>query len=46
MKNMEYLVAAYSFIWLLLAYYFFTTGKKVSILEKKVRALEEEKETH
>ena len=43
MKNIEFLVAAYSFIWVLLAYFFFISGKKVNALEVKLRAIEEEK---
>lgn len=44
MKNIEFLVGAYAFIWLILAYYFYATGSKVKKLEEKVKSLEEEKE--
>ena len=44
MKNIEFLVGAYAFIWLILAYYFYATGSKIKKLEEKVKSLEEEKE--
>ncbi|HIZ88663.1 MAG: CcmD family protein [Candidatus Mucispirillum faecigallinarum] len=44
MNNIGYLIGAYAFIWLILAYYFYATGSKVKQLEEKVKTLEEEKE--
>ncbi len=44
MQNIIFLISAYGFIWLLLAYYFFATGKQISRLEKKVDMLISEKE--
>ena len=44
MNNIGYLIGAYAFIWLILAYYFYATGSKVKKLEEKVKSLEEEKE--
>lgn len=44
MDNIIFLVGAYAFIWLILAYYFFITGKKVDKLEKKLNIILEEKE--
>lgn len=44
MKNFEFLIAAYSAIWLLLGYYFVSIGKKTEKLAKKIEILEEEKE--
>ncbi len=44
MKNVEFLVAAYTFIWLILAYYFYISGNKLKKLEEKVKILEEDKE--
>ena len=43
MKNINFLIAAYSFIWIAIAYYFYYTGKKVKNLEKRIKRLEEEK---
>lgn len=44
MNNLGYLVGAYAFIWIVLAYYFYASGSKLKKLEEKVRILEEEKE--
>ncbi len=44
MNHIEYLVAAYSFIWLILAFYFYNTGRKLKKLEEKAAFLESEKE--
>lgn len=43
MKNIEFLMAAYAFIWILLGYYFFVSGKKIKELERKLDTLEEER---
>ena len=43
MKNFGFLVAAYSAIWVLLGYYFFSIGKKINALSKKVESLENDK---
>ena len=40
----QFLIGAYAFIWVILAYYFFTTGKKLNKLEEKVARMVEEKE--
>lgn len=44
MNNIEYLIGAYALIWLVLAYYFYTSGTKLKQLEEKVKILEDEKE--
>lgn len=44
MNNLGYLVGAYAFIWLVLAYYFYVSGNKLKKLEEKVKLLEEERE--
>lgn len=44
MNNLGYLIGAYGFIWLVLAYYFYVSGNKLKQLEEKVKLLEEEKE--
>lgn len=44
MNNVQFLIGAYAFIWVILAYYFFTTGKKLNKLEEKVARMVEEKE--
>ena len=43
MKNFEFLIAAYSAIWLLIAYYFIGIGQKTQALFKKLNILENEK---
>ncbi len=43
MKNFEFLIAAYSAIWLLIGYYFINIGRKTEALSKKVEILESEK---
>jgi len=40
MKNIWFLVAAYSVIWILLAYYFFKLGNKIEKLNKRISTLE------
>lgn len=42
MKNIWFLVAAYSVIWILLAYYFFKLGTKITQLNKRISVLENE----
>ena len=37
MNNIEYLIGAYALIWLVLAYYFYTSGAKLKQLEEKVK---------
>lgn len=44
MKNIIFLVCAYGFIWLLIAYYFYSSGRKINILEERIARLMEEKE--
>ncbi|MEF3254079.1 MAG: CcmD family protein [Deferribacterales bacterium] len=41
MKNIEFLVAAYSIIWILLGIYFFRLGGKMKELESKLEQIEE-----
>ncbi len=43
MHNIEFLAGAYTFIWFILGFYFFKTGRKIKKLEQKVMMLEEEK---
>lgn len=43
MKNFGFLIAAYSAIWILIAYFYIRIGSKVSVLTKKVEMLEEER---
>lgn len=43
MKNFGFLIAAYSAIWLLIGFYFFSMNSKIDKLVKKVKMLEEEK---
>ncbi len=45
MKNIWYLVSAYSVIWFLLAYYFIKIGGKVKSLEKRLAFLEDHEES-
>ncbi|MDE7315577.1 MAG: CcmD family protein [Mucispirillum sp.] len=44
MNNIGYLIGAYALIWIVLAYYFYTSGAKLKKLEEKVKILEENKE--
>lgn len=44
MNNIGYLIGAYAFIWIVLAYYFYISGAKLKKLEEKVKMLEDEKE--
>lgn len=43
MKNFGFLIAAYSAIWVLLGYYFFSMNRKIDKLVKKIEVLENEK---
>lgn len=45
MKNFGFLIAAYSAIWLLIGYYFFSMNAKIDKLVKKVETLESEKQS-
>ncbi len=44
MKNIIFLVCAYGFIWLLIAYYFYYSGRKINRIEERIARLMEEKE--
>lgn len=44
MQNFNYLFAGYSAIFILLGLYFFVLGMKISDLEKRVEALDENNE--
>ncbi len=41
MKNFGFLIAAYSFIWVLIAYFFIRIGSRVNQLSKKIETIEE-----
>ncbi len=43
MKNFGFLIAAYSAMWVLIAYFFIRVGAKVNTISKKVEMLEEER---
>lgn len=43
MKNIDFLIAAYSFIWIAIGYYFYFSGKKIKDLEKRIKRIEEDK---
>lgn len=45
MKNFGFLIAAYSAIWLLIGYYFYSMNSKIDKLVKKVEMLESEKQS-
>ena len=45
MKNIWYLISAYSVIWFLLAYYFIKIGRKVKSLEKRLESLEDDEKS-
>ncbi|MCX8084236.1 MAG: CcmD family protein [Calditerrivibrio sp.] len=44
MKNLEFLFAAYTVIWVLLGAYFFSLNKKIKNLQHKIEQLESDRD--
>lgn len=44
MKNIIFLICAYGFIWLIIAYYFFVSGRKINKLEERLSRIIDEKD--